>query len=381
MSGISKGRGTGHPKRVERVAIIMAGGAGERFWPLSRQDQPKQLLCLTSPEHTMLDEAVARVAPLIPTEDVYVQTSARLRSAIAGAGLGVPAENLIAEPLRRNTSGCLSYAAAYVMAHYGADSESITMGVLTADHDIGDVKGFRETIGVALDAAEREAQLVTIGIVPTRAATGYGYIEVDGGSVAVGHGPTVHKVGSFHEKPDLELAEEYLAGGNFFWNSGMFFWRISTFLSELDDACPSLATATREMSAAMSAGDEKEVLRIFEGVENISIDYALMERAKNVAVVRATFPWDDVGTWASLGRSRSVDGSGNVLQGDPVVLDCRGSIVYNASGAEKMAVGVVGMEDVVVVVTDDAVLVVPKDRTEDVKRVVQSLQERDAPQL
>ena len=331
----------------------------------------------------MLDEAVARIAPLIPTEDVYVQTSERLRGAIAGAGLGMPSENLIAEPLKRNTSGCLAYAAAYVMAHYGEGSESITMAVLTADHDIGDVNGFRETIGAALDAAEGEAQLVTIGIVPTRAATGFGYIEVagEGASVSGEGGATVHRVGSFHEKPDAALAEEYLAGGNFFWNSGMFFWRISTFLSELEEACPSLARATREMAVALSAGNEGKVLRIFEGLENISIDYALMERAKNVAAVRATFPWDDVGTWASLGRSRSGDSAGNVLHGDPVVLDCRGSIVYNASGSEKMAVGVVGMEDVVVVVTDDAVLVVPKDRTEDVKGLVQALQEKDARQL
>ena len=156
MSGKREERGTGRGKRVERVAIIMAGGAGERFWPLSRQDHPKQLLCLTSPEHTMLDEAVARVAPLIPTEDVYVQTSERLRGAIVASGVGVPRENVIAEPLKRNTSGCLAYAAAYVMAQWGEGSESITMAVLTADHDIGDVAGFRETIGAALDATSRD---------------------------------------------------------------------------------------------------------------------------------------------------------------------------------------------------------------------------------
>jgi len=362
--------------KTQRVAVIMAGGAGERFWPLSRKEHPKQLLRLTSETETMLHEAVARSAPLIPPAHIYVQTMGHLMHPIREAAVGVAPENVIAEPCKRNTAGCLIYAAAHMIAKYGEDVE-ISMAVLTADHVIGDADAFRATVDAALRTAEREEVLVTIGVPPTRPATGYGYIQAGAEQRDTGALP----VQAFHEKPSLERAQEYLDAGNYYWNSGMFFWRVSTFLKELDAANPEMAEKARAIAMAMRAGDTERAQRTFEALENISIDYALMEKSRHVTMVPAPFPWDDVGTWAALERTREPDSSGNVTQGGPVLVNCRDSIVYNAEGVERMAVSVVGMDGVVVVVTADAVLVVSKDHTEDVKKAVQELEKRGSSQL
>lgn len=359
---------------LKRVAVIMAGGSGERFWPLSRLNLPKQLLRLTSETDSMLAEAVQRIAPMIDPEHVYVQTAAHLRDAILEAGIGIPAENVLTEPCKRNTSGCLAYATAHLLAKYGPD---FSMAILTADHVIDHADRFRETVAEALRAAEEEQALVTIGITPTRPATGYGYVQA---RMEAAEAQDVFSVEAFHEKPNENSAQRYLDAGTYFWNSGMFFWTASAFLGELDGANPKLALATRQMAEAMKAGDDARVRRIFEGLEDLSIDYALMEKARRVAMVRAQFAWDDVGTWASLDRTRPADAQGNVTFGEPVLVDCRNAVVYNAPGKQRMAVGVVGMENVVVVATEDAVLVLPKDRAEEVKRIVQELKRRDAPQ-
>ncbi len=360
---------------LQRVAVIMAGGSGERFWPLSRLHLPKQLLRLTSETDSMLAEAVKRIAPLVDPPHVYVQTAAHLRAAIIDAGIGIPPENVLAEPCKRNTSGCLAYATAHLMAKYRQD---VSMAVLTADHVIDDPDRFCASVATALRTAEEDCALVTIGIPPTRPATGYGYVQANLNSAA---GDGVFPVEAFHEKPGEETAKGYLAAGNYFWNSGMFFWTASAFLTELDGANPALAQATRTMAQAMTAKNEPELRSIFEGLEDVSIDYALMEKAKHVAMVRAQFAWDDVGTWASLDRTRTPDTQGNVTFGAPVMIDCRNAVVYNAAGASSIALGVVGMDNVVVVATDDAVLVLPKDRAEDVKRIVQELKRRNATQL
>ncbi len=376
-----------------RVAVIMAGGSGERFWPLSRRRRPKQLLCLTDERQNMLSEAVNRIAPLIPPQQVYVVTSQHLVDPIRQAQVGVPDENVIAEPCKRNTSGCLAYATAVLLARFDHDGSSITMTVTTADHLIGDPQRFRDTVEVALGAAEREAVLVTLGVVPDRPETGYGYIQVAGDlqtavSTEARAGPDdhgspipVHPVVAFHEKPNRERAEDFLATGRYFWNSGMFFWRVSTFLAELEVARPQLHRATLEMAQALRENDDEKVGAIFEGLEDVSIDYALMEHAKHVAVVRADFPWDDVGTWSVLDRTHAHDPNGNVTRGDPVIIDCEDSIIYNEAGAEDMAVSVIGAQDLVVVVSHDAVLVVPKDRAQDARRAVQELKRRNAKQI
>ena len=366
-----------------RVAIIMAGGSGERFWPVSRRDRPKQLLRLTSPTDTMLGEAVSRISPLIPPERIYVITGEHLVHAIREAGVGVPNDNVIAEPCKRNTAGCLAFAAAHVLAHHGGDAGGISMAVVTADHLIGDQERFRRTVDVALDMAERKGVLATHGIVPTRPETGYGYIQAkdiddpvwESGDVSI------FPVVAFHEKPNHDKAEDFIATRSYFWNSGMFFWRIDTFIEELDAARPEMAEAVRGMHEAMEANDKGTVRSIFEGLEDISIDYALMEHAKRVVVVRADYPWDDVGAWTSLDRTREHDEQGNVTQGGPVLIDTHDSIVFNDAGAEEMAVSVVGMDNVVVVVSRDGILVSPKDRAQDVRHAVAELKARGAKQV
>ncbi|MBI5092049.1 MAG: mannose-1-phosphate guanylyltransferase [Candidatus Hydrogenedentes bacterium] len=369
---------------AQRVGVILAGGSGERFWPLSRRRLPKQLLRLTSPDQTMLGEAVARVAPLIPREHIYIVTGEHLVDPIRDAGVGIPDANILAEPAKRNTAGALSYAAAYLLSKYGGDGSALTMAVTTADHTIGDADRFCGTVEAALEAAEREGALATLGVVPTRPETGFGYIQISENAKPLAsrrEGYPVYPVKAFHEKPSQEVAEDFIATGHYFWNSGMFFWKISSFLAELERPRPDFTKAIHAMTEALRHNDSAKVREIFEGLEDISIDYALMEHARNVVVARADFPWDDVGAWNALDRAQAHDADGNVAIGQPIVVDSKDCIVYNDTGQENMAVCVVGCEELIVVATKDAVLVIPKDRAQDVRHAVQELKRRNAPQV
>ncbi|MGQ9632192.1 MAG: mannose-1-phosphate guanylyltransferase [bacterium] len=360
-----------------RVAVIMAGGSGERFWPLSRRERPKQLLRLTSERLTMLEETVEHIAPLIPPERIFVATSEILRGSISRALSRLPPENILAEPMKRNTAACLGLSAAHIMARF---DDSATMAVLTADHRIGDVEEFRRVVDSALSFAESHPALVAIGVVPTRPETGYGYIELGDDMASETPAGPIYTARRFHEKPDLDTAKEFLASGHFLWNSGMFFWSVDTLLRGLRKYMPSLAAGVDRMYSALSWGGSEEassVIRdVFRDLDDISIDYGLMEKADNVYVIRATFPWDDVGSWDALERAHPRDESGNVSFGEPLLIDARNCIVYNDGGAEARALAVMGMEDVVVVATEDAVLVCPKSRAQEVRTVVALLWER-----
>ena len=370
------------PGKTIRFGIIMAGGSGERFWPVSRRDHPKQLLRLTRSDQTMLGEAVERLSPLIPADRILIVTAKHLVAPIRAARVGVPDANVLAEPCKRNTSGCLAYAAAHLIAQHGAP-EGLSMAVVTADHLIGDADRFRATVELALDTAEERDALVTQGIVPDRPETGYGYIEVrdTNAIIAERDGIAAFDVAAFKEKPTADVAQEFVDSGRYFWNSGMFFWRVDTFLSELERAQPELAKKTHAMADALKAGDDSKVAGIFESLESVSIDYALLERAKRVVVVRADYPWDDVGAWTSLDRTRKRDADGNVTEGGPVLIDTRDSIVYNETGADATAVSVIGMDNVVVVVSKDGVLVAPKDSAQDVRKAVDERKRRGSKQV
>jgi mannose-1-phosphate guanylyltransferase len=365
----------------------MAGGAGERFWPLSRRDRPKQLLRLARLDQSMLEEAVERVAPLIGRERVLVATARHLVEPIRRAMPALPAENVIGEPCKRNTAGCLAWAAAVARSRFAGEGRPVSMAVLTADHQIGQPERFRATVNAALTAAEQKGALVTIGDVPTRPETGYGYIEIPEGAAAIAidgaatDAPPVYPVARFREKPNAEAARAFVASGRFYWNSGMFFWTLDAFLGELATAAPAHGQAAREMGEALAIGDAARAEAIFATLEDVSIDYALMEKAKNVLVVRADFPWDDVGALDALARNLPADAAGNVAVGDPVLVDARDCIVYNEPGAAAMAVGVAGVKGLAVVVTRDGVLVLPRDRAQDVKKVVAELKARGATQL
>ena len=247
-----------------RVSIIMAGGSGERFWPLSRLSRPKQLLCLTDEKLNMLEESVARVSEIIPPENVFVITSRLLQEPIRQGRSGLAPENILAEPCKRNTSGCLAYGAAHVMAKYGRERwPEITMAVLTADHRIGGDEAFRATVPAALAAVEGVPVLATLGAVPDRPETGYGYIEVEGSDAPLKGAeglPPVCPVACFREKPDRATAEAFVATGRHFWNTGMFFWRLETFLNELRHTQPKLNAAIYAMADALGAGDTRRSL-------------------------------------------------------------------------------------------------------------------------
>ncbi|MBI1318835.1 MAG: hypothetical protein GC168_07780 [Candidatus Hydrogenedens sp.] len=361
----------------------MAGGAGERFWPLSRQQRPKQLLCLTDPDRSMLREAVDRLTPMIPAEHIYIITSEKLAGLIREADPGIPPENVVAEPCKRNTAGALAYIAAHLLAsHPERTPESISLAVNTADHAIGEPELFRKTLDAAMQAAEKRDALVTCGVVPDSPDTGFGYIQAIDARTAVGSEDIrVFSVKTFHEKPNRERAEDFVSNGSYFWNSGMFFWKISSFLKELDRVRPEISLGVAAMAAALKAGDKELAAEVFGQLDDISIDYALMEHANNVLMVRATFPWRDVGVWPHLANVFPLDAKGNCTVGEPVLIDSRNCIVYNASGNKQIAVGVAGIDDLVVVVTDDAVLVVPRDRAQDVRHIVKQLNELGADQV
>ncbi|MFO7821660.1 MAG: mannose-1-phosphate guanylyltransferase [Lentisphaeria bacterium] len=368
----------------KRVAVIMAGGSGERFWPLSRKDRPKQLLNLTRPDKSLLQEAIERVAPAVGYENVFVATGEHLVEAIRNAQLGIPADNVLAEPCKRNTAGCLCYVTAVLLARHNMDVANISMAVLTADHQIGDEEEFQNTVTTSLEVAEQNDALVTIGIRPTRAETGYGYIEMDNTAKPADGSSSeypVFPVVRFLEKPDRETAQRFLATGHYLWNSGMFFWGVKTFQNELRDARPEMVDIIEQIAAAMVENKLDEAREAFSRLPDISIDYALMERAKGLLVAPASFKWDDVGSWDALDRTFDHDAQDNVVIGDPVLHETEKSIIYNEAGAEKMAVSVVGMQDVVVVVSSDSVLVVPKKRAQDVKAAVKELKKRNARQL
>jgi len=354
-----------------RIGVVMAGGSGERFWPLSRPDRPKQLLRLTSPDETMLDEAVHRLQPLFGVEGTYVATSLPLYEPVLRHGIVAP-DQLLAEPARRNTLGAQCWLIASLMARGLGDA---TVAVVTADHAIGDPDKFRGCVEAAMDVAEAQEAIVTIGVVPDRPETGYGYIEEDAdGEIAAKDGRPVRRSKSFREKPSLASAQEFLDAGNFLWNAGMFFFTIPTFMRELKGAQPEAHATTLEVAEALAKGEIEAAGKIFERLPNISVDYAVMERAKDVYVVRSDFPWDDVGAWDAMERSLEADEAGNVVQGDVILIESTGSIIVNEN--TERVVGIVGLTNVVVVVSDNGVLVCAKDSAQNVRKVPQALASR-----
>lgn len=354
-------------------AVVLAGGYGERFWPASTAAKPKQLLSLLG-DRTMLEMAVDRLDGLIPVERVLVLTSEDLVGPTRAATPGLPAGNVIGEPMRRDTAAAVALAAAVVKAR---DPEGVFC-IVTADHVMGDLDLFRSTLEAGISLAAAEDVLITIGITPRHPATGYGYIRAVDRFGEAGEGSIEFRsVERFVEKPDRATAEEYVASGEFWWNSGMFIWSVASvqraFASNrpelarfIDDLVP--AVDGPEFAAALAAG--------FEPLEKISIDYALMERAENIVMAVGAFAWDDVGSWPAVGSHVDTDGHGNAVRGELESLDAVDNIVI-AEGvdASGRVTALIGVSDLIVVHTDSATLIVPKDRAEDVKKLVSRLRE------
>jgi len=355
-------------------AVIMAGGGGTRFWPWSREKRPKQVLPILS-NRSMIWETVERIRPFVPLEKIYVVTA---RSQVADLNREipqVPKRNLLAEPIGRNTAPCLFLAAIRILQN---DPQGM-MVVLSADHYIGNRRGFLKTLRAAVDFARDQDFLVTLGIVPTGPETGYGYIE-KGKLLARRCGLSVLQAKSFREKPSLPKAKAYLRSGNYLWNSGMFVWRAEVFGEAVKRHLPGLYYEMRGLEKTLGTSRERKSLEAaYASCPAISVDYGIMEKAKNVALIEARFSWNDVGSWAALGKIFPPDWNRNVAvcrrqtgQGRWLLVDSSGCLVRS----EEKLIALVGMKDTVVVEAGNAVLVCPRDRSQDVRRVLEELKNR-----
>ena len=358
-----------------RYVIIMAGGRGERFWPVSRQQTPKQLIKLLG-DTSFLQQAVERVLPLVPLENILIITNEVQAPEVRKQLPKLPKANVIAEPCGRDTCAAVTLGAAIV----GARNTNAVMAVLPADHVIPEEKKFQQVLGDSLDLASRGQVIVTIGIKPTEPSTGYGYIRV-GHPLPPPHDVKPYKTAFFKaerfvEKPQYETALEYLTSGDYRWNAGMFVWSFVTITQGLEAHQPEMAAACRRWFDAATKGKLDKVLaKEYPEIKKISIDFALMEHAQNVVVADGTFAWDDLGAWNALNRHLKADAEGNCAVGDFIHVDGARNLIYDARTKNRTPIAVVGLRDAILVQTDDAVLLAHRSQVQKVKELVKKLSE------
>jgi mannose-1-phosphate guanylyltransferase len=353
----------------------MAGGRGERFWPVSREKTPKQLVTLLG-GRSFLQQAVERVLPLVPLKNILIITNAVQAPEVRRQLSRLPAENIIAEPVGRDTCAAVTLGAAVA----GQRSTSAVMAVLPADHVISEEKKFQQVLADSFDLAGRGQVIVTIGIKPTEPATGYGYIRV-GPPLPPPHGVKAYKTAFFKaeqfvEKPHFDKALEYLNGGRHRWNAGMFVWSFVTLTQGLEQHQPELAAACQRWFQAAGTPRLAKVLAAeYPGLKKISVDYALMEQAQNVVVADGAFGWDDLGSWTALGRHLKADPEGNCAVGEFMHVEGARNIIFDARTKHRAPIAVVGLRDSILVLSDDAVLLAHKSQAQKVKDLVRKLSE------
>jgi mannose-1-phosphate guanylyltransferase len=360
-------------EKLTTHAVILAGGRGTRFWPRSRTRTPKQLLNIVG-EKTMLEQTVARLRPLIPAERIWTVTNAEQAAAVRRQVPAAARKRVLTEPMGRNTAAAIALAAIHV--RHGARADAL-MAVLPADHYIGQEQKYREIVGAALDVAREPGRMVVLGIPPTRPETGFGYIERMGEPISASS-LSIFAVRRFTEKPELQLAKEYVASGNYHWNAGMFFWRVSTFLENLKSFLPKTHAALEKLSESIGTRSYDRKLRAtYPKLENISVDYAILEPATRtqgdprVFVIPAEIGWSDIGSWAAVYELLAKGPGQNVFTGDGLTLDAEGNFLWSPS----KFVAAIGVRDLVVVETPDALLICPRDRAQDVAKIVKRLEE------
>jgi len=345
-------------------ALIMAGGSGTRLWPLSRQARPKQALRLVG-NRTMFQLAVERLAPLFAPENVFVVTAMEQVGTLLRQAPQLPGGNFIVEPLQRGTASAIGLAALYLRRR----DPDATMAVLTADHFIADYAAFHRVLAAAYQTAQ-QGHLVTLGIQPTFASTGFGYIE-RGESLMEMDGLSAYRVAAFREKPDVATAEAFLADGHHTWNSGMFIWRVDRILAEMQQQIPRFYDQLMQIDAAIGSDRESLVLSyVWPRVAAQTIDYGIMENADDVAVIPADMGWSDIGSWATLLDILPGNEDGNVvIDADHMGVDTSKTLVYG----NNRLVATIGLSGLVVVDTDDVLLICSRDRSQDVRKIVEKL--------
>ncbi|MDE6540116.1 MAG: NTP transferase domain-containing protein [Ruminococcus sp.] len=350
------------------TAVIMAGGKGERFWPESRENRPKQFLSLTGDGETMIQKTVRRISPVVQAEDIFIVTNSAYKNLVKEQLPEIPAENILAEPCGRNTAPCIAFAGAVIRKKY----DNAVMLVLPSDHLIKYENIFTRTLCNAIVRATEGDNLLTIGITPTYAETGYGYInfgDEDGDA---------YKVERFVEKPDLKTAKKYLSSGKYLWNSGMFVWKVSTIMKCFENFMPEVFSGAEKIGKAYGTPDFENVLVTeYNKFPSESIDFGIMEKAENIYTIPVSFGWDDVGNWLAIERINETDDNQNYIEGDVIAENCKRTTICGG----KRLVAVVGVEDIIIVDTDDALLVCSKNSTQDVKKIITKLKENNRTEL
>lgn len=350
------------------TAVIMAGGRGERFWPKSRNSCPKQFLSLTSDGETMIQKTVKRLRPLVDAEDVFIVTNAAYTDLVKDQLPDIPAENILAEPCARNTAPCIAFAAAVIGRKY----DDAIMLVLPSDHLIGYEDIYISTLKKAVAVAEQGKNLVTIGITPTYPETGYGYINFGTES------GNAYMVERFVEKPDLATAKKYLASGKYLWNSGMFVWKISSIMANIKEFMPTVYDGAMKIGESFGTPDYTETLvKEFTAFPSESVDFGIMEKASDIYTLPGSFGWDDVGSWLAVERINETDENKNFISGDVIAVDAERTTVCGG----KRLIAAIGTEDLIIVDTDDVLLVCSKNNTQDVKKVIAQLKDTGRTEL
>ena len=348
-------------------AVIMAGGSGTRLWPRSRKKKPKQLLEIVSSK-TMIQETVDRLSEIIDSDRIIVVVGEAHAEEIDRQLALVPTENILIEPQGKNTAPCIGLAA----IHARARDKNAVMVVLPSDHLIKNNTRFRNVVKAAAAVAQKGKSLVTIGIEPELPETGYGYVQI-GDKVDSIRGEDVYKVVAFKEKPSAAEARKFLKSGQYMWNSGMFVWKADTVLAMIKTHLPKLHKGLMKIEASFGKDTEQKVLeKVYDSIEGESIDYGVMEKAKNVLLLKGDFGWNDIGSWAAMEQLWPKDVDGNFLDADVVSIESSGNIIHST----KKLVAVIGLKDIVIIETEDALLVCAKDRAPDVRRAVYELKER-----
>lgn len=342
----------------------MAGGTGERFWPQSRSTRPKQFLSLTPDGETMIQKTIGRLAPIVDKEDIFIVTNKKYIGLVNEQLPDIPAENIIAEPASRNTAPCIGLAAGIIEKKYGEDT---VMLVLPSDHLIKFNSMFINTLRQAVTVAESDNNLVTIGITPTYPETGYGYINFSDTQTSY---PGAYSVVRFVEKPNIELAKQYVNSGEYLWNSGMFVWKTSSILMNLRKFLPETAAKLEKIAECYGSDSFESVLKeLFPQVESKSIDFGVMEHADNIFTIPGNFGWDDVGSWLSMERINPTNEFGNMVKGDVISIATKNSTIIGG----KRLIATIGLDELIIVDTDDAILICSKENTQDVKKVIEHL--------